>query len=163
MAVEIKNFGKNVLLQPSEVYIPESDADVIKILRSNKGRRVRAVGRLHSWSDAVKVDDVLLDLRHLDSVSIEHRDGQSYVVVGAGCQLKKVIAVLDAAGLALPSQGLITEQTIAGAISTGTHGSGKHSLSHYAIELRVAAFYSDSREPVIKTIDRGPELQAARC
>lgn len=163
MAAEIRNFGRNVRFQPFESHLPKTDEDVLAILRANSGRRIRAVGRLHSWSEALKADEVLLDLRHLDGVQIEQRDGQSHVTVGAGCQIKRAIAALDAAGLALPSQGLITEQTVAGAISTGTHGSGKHSLSHYAVEIRVAIYDSQTGEPTIKKICDGPELNAARC
>lgn len=163
MTAEIRNFGRNVRFQPFESHLPKTEEDVLAILRANSGRRIRAVGRLHSWSEALKADDVLLDLRYLDSVHIEQRNGESHVTVGAGCQIKRAIAALDAAGLALPSQGLITEQTVVGAISTGTHGSGKHSLSHYAVEIRVAIYDSKTGEPTVKTIRDGPELKAARC
>lgn len=163
MTTEISNFGRNVRFQPFESHLPKTEEQVLAILRANAGRRVRAVGRLHSWSEALKADEVLLDLRHLDGVQIVQRDDQRFVTVGAGCQIKRAIAALDAEGLALPSQGLITEQTVVGAISTGTHGSGKHSLSHYAVEMRVAIYDSQTGEPTIKRICDGPELKAARC
>lgn len=163
MADDIENFGRNIRFQPLERHLPKTEEDVLAILRANSGRRIRAIGRLHSWSEAPKTEEVLIDLRHLDDVQIEQRDGQNHVTVGAGCQIKRAIADLDAAGLALPSQGLITEQSVAGAISTGTHGSGKHSLSHYAVEITVAIYDSQTGEPTIKKICEGPELQAARC
>ena len=76
-------------------------------------------------------DDVLLDLQHLNDVKTAQRDGQVWATIGAGCQMKRVLSELERqAGATTPSIGLITEQAIAGAISTGTHGSGKHSLSH---------------------------------
>jgi FAD/FMN-containing dehydrogenase len=59
--------------------------------------------------------------------------------------------------------GLIDEQTVAGATATGTHGSGKHSLAHYIQAVRVACFDPRTHGPVIRTIDDGPELMAARC
>ena len=65
--------------------------------------------------------------------------------------------------MTLPSVGLITAQRVAGAISTGTHGSGKSSLSHYVQELRVATYDPVTGEPVIRTIREGAELRAARC
>jgi L-gulono-1,4-lactone dehydrogenase len=163
MVAEIENFGRNIRFQPLERHVPKNVEDVLAILRANSGRRIRAIGRLHSWSELLRADEVLLDLRHLDDVQIDVRDSRSYVTVGSGCQIKRVIAALDAAGLALPSQGLITEQTVAGAMSTGTHGSGKHSLSHYAVEITVATYDSQTGEPTIKRICEGPELQAARC
>jgi FAD/FMN-containing dehydrogenase len=66
-------------------------------------------------------------------------------------------------GFTLPSVGLISEQAIAGAIATGTHGSGKHSLSHYVSAVRLATYDPDSGAPVIRTISAGDELRAARC
>ena len=74
-------------------------------------------------------DDALIDMRHFNYVRVHKEAGETYATVGGGCQIKHVLAALNKKGLTTPSVGLITEQTIAGAISTGTHGSGKHSLS----------------------------------
>ena len=72
-----------------------------------------------------------------------------------------VLAELERqANVTLPSLGLITEQTIAGAISTGTHGSGKASMSHYIEEIRLATYDKRTGEPVVKTIADGDELRA---
>ncbi len=122
------------------------------------------VGRLHSWSEAPRGDDIVLDLRHLNAVQIEERDDGTWATIQAGCQIKKAVAELDRrAGVTLPSLGLIDEQTIAGAVSTGTHGSGKHSLSHYVGEVTLATYDAATGEPVIRKVDGGAELLAARC
>ncbi|MEZ6105060.1 MAG: hypothetical protein R3B96_02855 [Pirellulaceae bacterium] len=68
---------------------------------------------------------------------------------------------LSRQGLTLPSLGLITEQTIAGATATGTHGSGKHSLSHYLTSIRLAHFDPESGKAVIREISDGPELRSS--
>jgi FAD/FMN-containing dehydrogenase len=70
---------------------------------------------------------------------------------------------LDRQGLTMPSLGLITKQTIAGAMATGTHGSGRHSLSHYLHSAKIAHYRQESNEPVLQTVDRDNELLAARC
>jgi len=160
----IKNFGRNLEFHPTSVYVPRTENELLAIMAQCHGRRIRAVGRLHSWSEAPVADDVMIDLRRFDQVKVEERDGKHWITVGAGCQIKRLLAELDRqdAGT-LPSLGLITEQTIAGAISTATHGSGRHSMSHYVEEVRVAAYDSESVEPVIRTIRAGPELHAARC
>jgi FAD/FMN-containing dehydrogenase len=100
----------------------------------------------------------------LDQVQVDVRDGKRWVTVGAGCQIKRLLAELELqdAGT-IPSLGLITEQTIAGAISTATHGSGRHSMSHYPEEVRVAIYDPNSGQPVIRAIREGPDLRAARC
>ncbi len=66
-------------------------------------------------------------------------------------------------GLTLPSVGFITEQTIAGAISTGTHGSGRHSLSHYVQSVRVACYNTETGHAEVREFSAGDELRAARC
>jgi hypothetical protein len=134
------------------------------VLRVCRGRRIRTVGRLHSWSEAPVADDVLLDLRHFQDVRLEQRGGRPWVTAGAGCQIKQLLSILSQqAASTLPSLGLITEQTIAGAISTGTHGSGRPSMSHFIGEVRIATYDPTTGEPVIRTIDGGDELRAARC
>lgn len=159
----IHNFGGNVSFEPAHQYAPRSEAEVLEILGQHKGQRIKVVGRLHAWSEAARSDEVLLDLRHLNQVDTEPRQDRVWARVGAGCQIKKLLADLERQGLTTPSVGLIDEQAIAGVISTGTHGSGKHSLSHYMDEVRVAIYDPATGEPVIRTICEGPELRAARC
>lgn len=160
----ITNFGRNVEFQPAAVFTPGSEKEVLGILRGHPGRRFRAMGRLHSWSQVAIGEDVLLDLRHLNSVRVEtSATGAAIATIGAGCQIKRVLGELERqGGYTLPSVGLISEQSIAGAISTGTHGSGRRSLSHYVTAVRLAAF-DESGGPVIRTIFTGSELEAARC
>ena len=133
------------------------------MLRGCRGRRIRAIGRLHSWSEAAVAGDVLVDMRHLQEVRVEERGGRS---VGDG---RRGVPNQAAAGRAarqagatLPTLGLVTEQSITGAISTGTHGSGRPSMSHFVEEVRVAT-YDATGGPVIRTIDDGDELLSARC
>ena len=160
----IVNFGQNLSFQPQSLEAPRTEGELLHILKQYAGRRIRTMGRLHAWSEAVRSDDVLLDLRHFNDVSTEQREGRVWATIGAGCQMKRVLSELERqAGVTTPSIGLITEQAIAGAISTGTHGSGKHSLSHYIDEVRIATYDPATGEPVIRTVSVGPELQAARC
>jgi hypothetical protein len=160
----ITNFGRNFRFQPRELYAPRTEDELLSILEHSRGRKIRVVGRLHSWSRLVVTDEVLIDMRHFDSVRVERRGDTDWAVIGGGCQIKRALAELETqAGLTLPTLGLISEQTLAGSTSTGTHGSGKHSLSHYIEEVRIAVFDSKSGLPVIHTINGGPELRAARC
>jgi L-gulono-1,4-lactone dehydrogenase len=158
------NFGGNQSFRPASVFTPRDESDLLDMLRACRGRRIRAIGRLHSWSEAPVAEEVLVDLRRFQGVRVEEREGRKWVTVGAGCQIKRILAELarQKAGT-LPSLGLITEQSIAGAISTGTHGSGKSSMSHFVEEVRVAAYDPATGEPVIRTISGGDELRAARC
>ncbi len=108
---------------------PVDDAEVSALVRwaAGRGLRVRAVGAGHSFTDCAVTDGVLLDLSALDAV--EHvgpaaPDGSREVRVGAGIRLHRLCRELAARGLALENMGDIDRQSIAGAISTGTHGTG---------------------------------------
>lgn len=159
----ITNFGGNVSFAPKAYYSPRSEEEVLEILRTHRGRRIRAVGSLHAWSDAAVGEDVLLDMKFMNDVVVHVEDGGPWAEVGAGCRVKRLLAELLKQGFTTPSIGLITRQTIAGATATGTHGSGRHSLSHYLQSVRLATYDSATGEPVLRTVSTGPELQAARC
>lgn len=160
----LQNFGANLSFTPQAFFVPETEAEVLQILDVYRGRSIRVIGRLHSWSGAPAGEDVVLDLCRLNSVETTTAPDGVRARVGAGCQIKRVLEELERqANVTLPTLGLITEQAIAGAISTGTHGSGKHSLSHYMSEIRLATYDPATGEPVIRTINEGPELAAARC
>ena len=158
-----KNFGRNQVLQPSAAYTPADEQEVLQILDRHRGQRIRAVGRLHSWSEAVLGDGVLLDLRRLNDVRLRPDGEQLVATVGAGCQIKRLLKELDRDGATLHSLGLITAQTIAGAISTGTHGSGRNSMSHYVVGVRLARYDASSGLATIEELSAGEPLQAARC
>jgi FAD/FMN-containing dehydrogenase len=160
---EVVNFGRNVRFRPRAAYAPRSEAELLAILARHRGERIRAIGRLHSWSEAAAAEEVLLDLRHFREVRIVQSPEGTRAEIGAGCQIKRALSELNRHGLTLPTIGLISEQTIAGATATGTHGSGRHSLSHYIAAARVASYDPATGEPTIGTIDRGDELLAVRC
>jgi len=164
----IRNFGRNVRITPKVRYSPHSDDEVLDILRRHRGERIRCRGALHSWSRIVEAPAVLLDMRHFDSVGVvtkedgKHLDGAK-VRLGAGCTIKRALDLLEPHGLTLPTLGAITKQTIAGAISSGTHGSGMPSLSHFVEEVRLARYDPSTNEPVLVRLCGRDELLAARC
>ena len=102
-------------------------------------------------------------MRHFNYVRIHQQAGETFATVGGGCQIKHLLMVLNRRGLTTPSVGLITEQTIAGAISTGTHGRGRPRPSHYISALRIACFPADVDVAQIREVTEGTELRAARC
>lgn len=87
------------------------------------GRRVRMVGDGHSFTPLAQTDDVLLSLDGMQGV-IETDAETGTARVWAGTRLKRLGDELLAHGLAQENLGDIDVQSIAGAISTGTHGTG---------------------------------------
>lgn len=155
------NFGGNVRFVPAAIYRPQSPAEVLECMRRHPGERLRCIGSGHSWSRIIATDGVLFDLRDLKHVQIDPEAG--VVHVGGGCTLRRLLRSLRRRGLTLPTLGATTRQTVAGAISTGTHGSGEPSLSHFVREVKLATFGAGSAEPRLVTLDKGSELWAARC
>jgi FAD/FMN-containing dehydrogenase len=161
----ITNFGGNVQFTPRHVYAPRTEDEVLAILDRHANGKVRVGGALHSWSPAVVSDDAFVDMRHFDTVEVaQDKDGTVWATVGGGCRMKHLLRKLhNQTRATTPSLGLITEQAVTGAISTATHGSGRHSLSHYVDELRIAAYDARTGKARVFTWNDGVELRAARC
>src|SRR5262245_36278829 len=157
------NFGGNQRWY-SRRYRPANDAEVLELLARHRSDRIRVLGSLHSWSDIASGADVSLDMSAFTTVEPFSRNGSTYVRVGAGCTLQALLDKLHAStDQTLPTLGAIKKQTISGAISTGTHGSGRQSLSHFVTAVRVAAFEGATGRPTILEYKEGDELKAARC
>ena len=158
---EIANFGGNQRWY-ARCYAPASEAELLDILTRHTGVTIRVTGSGHSWSDIAANADIALDLSALNSVTPITTNG--LVRVGAGCRLQDLLDRLHAAtDRTLPTLGAIKKQTISGAISTGTHGSGRQSLSHFVASLRAVVFDPSTGHPVVREFTEGPELLAARC
>lgn len=87
------------------------------------GRRVKVVGAGHTNTGLAGTDGLLLDLADLGGV-LGADPGTGLVTVGAATRLYDLNDALDRLGLALPILGDIDRQAVAGAIATGTHGTG---------------------------------------
>src|SRR5204862_792964 len=110
------NFGRNQVFEPKAVHAPASEEELLQILDANRGRRFRVIGRLHSWSAAAVAENVLIDLRRMNQVKVHSDSAEPYAEIGAGCQIKEVLAHLQKqCGYTLCSLGLITEHAVAGA------------------------------------------------
>lgn len=159
---QITNFGGNQRWYARH-FRPSSEAEILGILEQHPGVTIRAVGSGHSWSGIAAHTDIVLDMSALNSVALVTANGQVLVRAGAGCRLRDLLDRLHAAtDRTLPTLGAIKKQTVAGAISTATHGSGRQSLSHFVVRVRAVVFTAGGK-PEIREFDSGPELLAARC
>lgn len=156
----VRNFGGNIRFRPRSRYLPKDEEDVLRILDRHRTGKVRVIGAGHSWNAGIETSDAFVDLRHLRQIHVH--PGRDRVSVGGGCRIAEVLAHLTPRGLTLPSIGLIAGQTVAGAIATGTHGSGRHSMSHYVESMRIACYDAEGKAEV-RTVDSGQALRAARC
>ncbi len=115
------NWGKNLRIRADAYIQPATEAELIAAVRNHA--HIRVVGTGHSWSDVFSTKGVLLNLDKYQRVL--HLDkGNKTLTVQAGIKLWQLNEYLDKQGFALINLGSIAQQSIAGAISTGTHGSG---------------------------------------
>ena len=119
-----ENWAHTLRFKPQWYCRPTTEQDVQKLVtdaRARKGR-VRTMGAGHSFSQLLATDDTLVSLDGMndDWIAVQGRE----VTVAAGIRLKELIKALKGRNLALKNLGSVTEQSIAGAIATGTHGTG---------------------------------------
>ncbi|MDX3191181.1 D-arabinono-1,4-lactone oxidase [Streptomyces sp. MN03-5084-2B] len=119
------NWAGTASASPQHVHQPRNPAEIAATVEriAAAGRTVRPWGSGHSFTAIAAADSDALDLRYWTGV--EQVDLESgHVTVRAGTTLRELNAALDALGLAMTNLGDIDAQTVAGAISTGTHGTG---------------------------------------
>ena len=104
---------------------PRSEDELARAVAraASEGLPVRVAGSGHSFTDTACTDGVLVDIGALDRV-LEADRSSGLVTVEAGITLHELGSRLADLGLAMENQGDIDAQTLAGAISTATHGTG---------------------------------------
>ncbi len=118
-----RNWGRSEESRPAFVAHAASIDEVVETVRFARSRNltVKTVGAGHSFTAIAATSGVQLDVSAVDGVLAV--DG-NLVTFGAGTNLHQLPALLGPHGLAMENLGDIDRQTIAGATSTGTHGTG---------------------------------------
>jgi len=123
---EWTNWAGNQSCRPRSIARPVSRGELVDTVAaaSAAGRQVTVPGSGHSFTGAALTDDLMVDISGLSGV-IEADLASGLVKVGGGTVLADLNRELDRLGRALINLGDIDRQTVAGAISTGTHGTGE--------------------------------------
>jgi L-gulono-1,4-lactone dehydrogenase len=156
-----RNWARTVHASPTRVVTPRSVDEVSDAVRraAADGLTLRAAGTGHSFTPLVATDGVLLRPEGLTGLlSVD----AGRATVAAGSMLHDVNVALHGLGLALANMGDITVQTVAGAIATGTHGTGRDNAS---LSGQVAGLEVVLADGAVVTCNRAaePELfEAAR-
>ncbi|MGE7024490.1 D-arabinono-1,4-lactone oxidase [Solibacillus cecembensis] len=119
------NWSGNYLSYPSQFYAPQSIEEVCTIVQEHtfSKRTIRVTGAAHSFSPVAMPEQSALTLHNLRGLIHVDKAAQTATFY-AGTYLHEVGPILAEYGLALINMGDIQYQTLAGAISTGTHGTG---------------------------------------
>jgi L-gulono-1,4-lactone dehydrogenase len=158
-----QNWAGNQAATPRRVIVPRSAGEVAEAvsLAALDGLTVRMTGSGHSFTPVAVTTGVMLRPGGLRAVrAVDAAAGE--VTVEAGCQLRDLNEYLHARGLALANMGDIQEQTVAGAIQTGTHGTGRD-LGGIAAQVTALEMVLADGSIVSCSADHSAELfQAAR-
>ncbi len=119
------NWAGDQSCRPRRIVAPASREELGEAVAAAAaaGERVRVAGSGHSFTEAALSDGTLLRLEALSGV-LDADPASGLVRVGGGTVLADLNEELARLGLAMENLGDIDRQTIAGAISTGTHGTG---------------------------------------
>ncbi|SDH03767.1 D-arabinono-1,4-lactone oxidase [Microbacterium pygmaeum] len=156
-----QNWGRSERIRPQRIEFPRTTDAVRRAVQaaSRRGHRVKAVGAGHSFTGIAVAPGVLLDLTDLTGlVSADTERGR--VTLRAGTRLHQVPKLLAPYGLAMPNLGDIDAQSIAGAISTGTHGTGSE-YGGIATQVVGVTLVTADGELLVVDDDRNSELLPA--
>ncbi len=118
------NWSGSVTCRPQRREEPSNEEELVALLRDRPRQRVRVTGSGHSFVPLCSSDELLISLDRLRGVTkVDPELGLAEIF--AGSKLHEIGAPLRAGGLALENMGDIDRQSLAGALSTGTHGTGR--------------------------------------
>jgi L-gulono-1,4-lactone dehydrogenase len=158
---EWQNWAGTASASPARWVRPASIEDISAAVTSaaGAGHTVRALGSGHSFTAVAACDGVALDMSAWTGVvSADMESG--LVTVRSGTTIRALNTALDGLGLAMANLGDIDAQTIAGALATGTHGTGA-SLGGMATQATGFELVLGDGSIVRCSADESPELFAA--
>ncbi|WP_126284003.1 D-arabinono-1,4-lactone oxidase [Burkholderia stagnalis] len=155
-----RNWSGYVSSPEATVSTPASRDALAAVLRdaAASGATVRAAGAGHSFSPLVQTDDVILSLDRMQGV-IDIDPARRVARVHAGTRLWALGPALAARGYAMENLGDINVQSIAGATSTGTHGTGI-TLGNLATQIDSLVFMRADGTEIRASADTHPDLFA---
>lgn len=156
-----RNWGRSAASRVASVARPTTPEQVVAVVRqaAERGLVVKAVGAGHSFTDIAATPGVLIQLDGLQGI-LGVDPATKRVRVAAGTRLYRLGPLLREHGLALQNMGDIDRQSIAGATSTGTHGTGRK-FGGLATQIVGATLVTGSGELLRVSETERPELLPA--
>ena len=155
------NWAGNQACRPQARLAPESEDELVAALARAEGP-IRPVGAGHSFSALVPSEGSLIATDLLNGlVAVDAEQGRCEV--WSGTRLHQLGPMLEAHGLALPNMPDIDYQTLAGAVSTSTHGTGA-TLGSFSTFVEALTLATPTGELIECDRERNTEVfDAARC
>ncbi len=161
--MEWTNWAGNQRMSSARVVRPVSADSIVSTVKeaAAQGLRVKAIGSGHSFTGIGRTDGVLLDmplysrLRQVDA-------GTKRVTVESGMTVRALNANLREVHLGLTNMGDIDVQTVSGALSTGTHGTGRDSAGFAAQVVELELVLADGSVVICNAHEEPALFDAAR-
>lgn len=154
----IKNWAGNVSLTPNNLVYPATEEEIQRVIlkAANQRKKIRVIGTGHSFTNLCKTDQTLLSLDKFQGLIALDKE-QNQATVKGGTTLKLLGELLWQEGLAMENLGDIDAQSIAGTISTGTHGTGT-SFGTISTQIVALKFINGKGEIVHCSASENPEV-----
>src|SRR5215469_3492093 len=147
----VANWAGNVAFRATALHRPASMAELQRLVAGSP--RIRALGTGHSFSGVADTGGELVSLATMPAV-VEVDSQRGAVRVSAGLRYSDVAPRLHAAGLALGNMASLPHISVAGAVATGTHGSGN---SNKSLAAAVSALDLMTADGDLVTLERGAD------
>jgi FAD-linked oxidoreductase len=157
----MKNWAGNLIFSPSKTHSPKNTDEIKKIIKEAiEGQNViRTRGTAHSWTGLFETNQIFIDLDHMQGL-IDVNQSEKTIKAFAGTKLSLFGEEGFKHELAMANQGDINKQSLAGATSTGTHGTGIN-LQSVANQI-IALTLIDGHGNEIEINENSPFFNAAR-
>ena len=158
-----RNWGGNQTCRPLSLEKPASEAEIVELVRAAAGRgeRVKVFGAGHSFTGIACTEGRLVSLDGYGRI-LEVDAGAATIKVEAGVTIARLGEILEGHGLAQPNLGDIAYQSIAGAISTATHGTGAR-LGNIATQVKALSLVTADGSLLECSAEQNPDVfNAAR-
>ncbi len=155
-----RNWAGNVASNPADVRIAGNEQEILNIVEAARktGQTIRPTGTGHSFSGICATDGVLVSL---EERKVCHLSEESVATFWAGTRIGTAAEMLWNLDRSFANQGDIDVQSMAGAIGTGTHGTGRSFGSFSAATKTLRLITADGDIRVIDQSDGDGLLQAA--
>ncbi|MEP9384866.1 D-arabinono-1,4-lactone oxidase [Nocardioides cheoyonin] len=155
---EWANWAGNQRADGIEIATPRTAEELAALVVAARGagRSVRPIGSGHSFTPIGAPEHVQVRLDHLSGIVRADRESR-LVTVRGGTRLRDLNRGLEALGLAMTNLGDIEQQTIAGAIATGTHGTGAR-FGGLATQVRGLELLLADGSTLVCTPEQNPDV-----
>lgn len=143
------NWSGWVKAWPKSIAEPATEEELASIVRDAE-TPIRVAGTGHSFTPLVETAGTIVTLRHIAGV-VDHDPAAATARIKAGTTIRDLGPMLFDRGLGLVNQGDIDRQSIAGAVGTGTHGTGGELGS---VSAAVAGFRLVTADGTVVTANR---------